>query len=162
MAFDAGDFIVRHWLFLLLKEGCGHNSYSLEHPQAYTFTDLLWVLSWQYDWGGPRFICSGLIRRTCDPQLHTYCRLSPRSHSHNFPVARVRQGAFDQSRNRTRDLLHLKILLASLPLSLLILYSSVSEGTWRLTIEGHTCQCLQYSPILKYNRTVHIRTVHYV
>ncbi len=34
--------IVRPWLFLLMKEGCGCNSYSLEHPQAYTFTDLLW------------------------------------------------------------------------------------------------------------------------
>ena len=41
----------RPWLFLLLKEGCGRNSHNLEHPQAYTFTDLL---SWHrhHDWGG--------------------------------------------------------------------------------------------------------------
>ncbi len=26
--------------------------------------------------------------------LRTYCSLSPRSHSHNFPVARIRQGTF--------------------------------------------------------------------
>ena len=41
---------------------------------------------------------------TCDPQLCTYCRLSPRSQSHNFLVARVRQGTFDWSGNRITDL----------------------------------------------------------
>ena len=73
--------------------------------------------------GGPRFICSGLIRRTCDPQLRTYCRLSPRSHSHNFPVARIGQGTFDRPGNWTRDLSHDKRALyhwASLTWSLKI------------------------------------------
>ncbi len=37
------DIIVRPWLFLLLNEGCGHNSYNLEHPQGYTLTN---QLSW--------------------------------------------------------------------------------------------------------------------
>ena len=50
--------------------------------------------------------CSGLILRTCDPQLCTYCRLSPRNHSHNFPVARIGQGTLDRPGNRTRDLYH--------------------------------------------------------
>ncbi len=50
--------------------------------------------------------CIVCIWRTCGPQLRTYCRLSPRSHYHNFPVTRVGQGTFDWSGNRTRDLSH--------------------------------------------------------
>ncbi len=189
--------IVRPWPFLLLKEGCGRNSYNLEHPQAYTFTDLLsWhrhhdrgdlsllsgegcfqpgARSWKGGciWLCPKFvpgfvrtctenplllqwlplsvhmlpipinnrncfvimpskqthilssldehlsihypepdnyrlislfICLGLIRRTCYPQLRTYYRLSSRSH--NFAVARVGQGTFDLSRNQIRDISH--------------------------------------------------------
>ncbi len=42
--------IVRPWLFLLLKEGCGRNSYNLEYPQAYTITNLL-LWHRHHDWG---------------------------------------------------------------------------------------------------------------
>ena len=66
-----------------------------KHTQAYTFTNLL-SRHRHPDWGDLGFVCSGLILRTCDPQLYTYtyCRLSPMSHTHNFPVSTVGQGTF--------------------------------------------------------------------
>ena len=64
--------IIRPWLFLLLKEGCGRNSYNLEHPQVYTFTDLL---SWHrhHDWGDLSLFVQVSSE---EPVTHSYVQLT--------------------------------------------------------------------------------------
>ena len=92
--------IVRPWLFLLLKEGCGRTSNKLEHPQAYTFANLL---SWHRHMTGGTSV---YLFRSHLKDLSPIATYLLQIVSHNFPVAMVRQGIVNRSGNRTQDLSH--------------------------------------------------------
>ncbi len=94
-------------LFMLLKEGCRRISYKLEHPQPYTFTDLL---SWyrHHDWGDLNLFgqvsCKGPV--THSYELIVGCLPGVTPTTLTVAIARVKQRTFDWSGNQTLDLSH--------------------------------------------------------